>query len=185
LGVQPERPDRPPRTEGTTIEATPARADAAGGPAEIAVPGEPETRPRSAPPGAQVAAEPRSAPTESTAQPPIEAAAAREPLSPAEAPAAPRPTAETVTRRLVELLPRPAVEPQPTSTGPSREAAPTARQEPETHVEVRIGRIEVRRPRSPEPARPPAAAAVPPRADDPFAALAAARRYVDRTWSRP
>ena len=79
-----------------------------------------------------------------------------------------------LARPLVQLLPREAAEPSPLPA-PSAPAA--------SHVEVRIGRVEVRAPRAPEPWRPAEPASVLREAPaDPFARLAAARRYVDRAW---
>jgi hypothetical protein len=80
---------------------------------------------------------------------------------------------------LVEL--RPTLTPALVPPGASARAS-----EPEhpPRVEVRIGRVEVRPPRPAPPA--PAGAArsrpAPAPAPDPFARLAAARRYVDRVW---
>jgi hypothetical protein len=75
-----------------------------------------------------------------------------------------------VTRPLVEMRPREPAAHFPIAPAP---AAP--------RVEVRIGRVEIRSPRAPEPWRPvepvPVERPAPP---DPFAGLAAARRYVDR-----
>jgi hypothetical protein len=61
----------------------------------------------------------------------------------------------------------------------SRDREPR-RQDP--RIEVRIGRVEVRRTSPPEPIEWQAPAATPPAVTS-FGALAASRRYVDRRWS--
>jgi hypothetical protein len=84
------------------------------------------------------------------------------------------PEERPLARPLVELLPREPAE---------RPAIPAAPAPASPHIEVRIGRVEVRAPRAPEPWRPveqaPALRETPV---DPFVGLAVARRYVDRAW---
>jgi len=91
------------------------------------------------------------------------------------APASRPPTAEDghVARPLVELLPRAPAE---------RPAIPAKAASAQPHVEVRIGRVEVRAPRAPEPWRPVEPAPLRETPADPFVGLAAARRYIDRAW---
>jgi hypothetical protein len=110
--------------------------------------------------------------------------------APSAEPVAALPTASRAPRKstadaaeastLVELRPRPTLAP-----GPLPAVASARASEPERppRVEVRIGRVEVRPPRPvpPAPAGPPRSRPTP--APDPFARLAAARRYVDRVWS--
>ena len=88
---------------------------------------------------------------------------------------------ETVAATPVELRLRPpAAAPVPASPTSSAAAQSQART-----IEVRIGRVEVRSPRPPElagwstSAPPPAPAAA---AEPAFARMAAARRYLDRSW---
>jgi hypothetical protein len=82
---------------------------------------------------------------------------------------------------------------QPTATALARPQAardplpvrgdrePAAAPERAPRIEVRIGRVEVRRP--PEPEQWPAADSQPSAAASGFDRLAAARRYLDRGWS--
>jgi hypothetical protein len=67
----------------------------------------------------------------------------------------------------------------PTPVG--RRTRPSVRESP--RIEVRIGRVEVRRPHVPDPLERPAPAAAPSATSGGFGELAAARRYVDRGWS--
>jgi hypothetical protein len=76
------------------------------------------------------------------------------------------------------VLAAPRVERQPVPVAP-RDG--TSVREP-PRIEVRIGRVEVRRPHEPDPVEWPAPAPVQPAATG-FGELAASRRYVDRSWS--
>jgi hypothetical protein len=99
------------------------------------------------------------------------------PAMPREAPSA----QETPAPSPVVARPRPAgpelrLPPGGVGAGASREGPP--------RIEVRIGRVEVRRPAPPEPVEWPAPApAAVERAAGGFGELAATRRYVDRRWS--
>lgn len=86
-----------------------------------------------------------------------------EPARPAKARARAAPRVE---RRPVPTVPRPRIPvPEP------------------PRIEVRIGRVEVRRPPQPEPVELPASPTAAQPAATGFGKLAAARRYVDRSWS--
>ena len=87
--------------------------------------------------------------------------------------AAGRPTATAVPR------PNAARDPLPARADRGSPAAP----EHAPQIEVRIGRVEVRRPPEPVPEQWPAAVSQPSAAPTGFDRLAAARRYVDRRWS--
>ena len=78
---------------------------------------------------------------------------------------------------MVELRPRPTAAALTARAG-AKAQSPSGVQ----RVEVRIGRVEVRPPR-PAPPPPVSPRHLPPPKADPFARLAAARRYVDRVWS--
>ena len=131
----------------------------------------------------QTVAEPKAA---ALATPPVPGP----PMAPPHSPAAPgaqgpivRPaSAEVVAASPVELKPR-SLAPAPVPASPAARAA--AQAEAPT-VEVRIGKVEVRAPRSPNlrgwssSGTAPAAPSVP--AEPPFARMAAARRYLDRSW---
>jgi hypothetical protein len=75
-----------------------------------------------------------------------------------------------------------AVEPRPRHDDP----ALVLRRVPEPHrapsIEVRIGRVEVRRPPEPEPVEWQSPPALQPPSSTGFSDLAASRRYVDRSW---
>jgi hypothetical protein len=126
-----------------------------------------------------------------------------EPVDRIEAPAPEPHRVETrVHERTVERSPaRLAVEPtRPTppkaptvaAARVARDPVPLARRDrasaqESARIEVRIGRVEVRRPSAPDPIEwPPPAADAPPVAGvggTGFGELAASRRYVDRRWS--
>jgi len=99
--------------------------------------------------------------------------------------------------RPAEVTPRttgPDVEPRPRAAQPvaaeprpeRRDLAPVLRRAPEPQrapsIDVRIGRVEVRRPPEPEPVEWQAPPAVQQPSVSGFADLAASRRYVDRGW---
>lgn len=87
------------------------------------------------------------------------------------------PTEAEAAGPVVELQPRPT----PRAVDRATRAGAREQDRP-PRIEVRIGRVEVRPPRpAPPPAPAQRAPSAPPR--DPFAGLAAARRYVDRAWS--
>jgi hypothetical protein len=88
------------------------------------------------------------------------------------------------------VVPEPAATPPASAVRPRTQADPLLRRagEPQgateqaPRIEVRIGRVEVRRPPGPEPVQWPAPVAQ-ERAASSFDRLAVARRYVDRRWS--
>jgi hypothetical protein len=73
----------------------------------------------------------------------------------------------------------------PTRDPPALRGDRESRAAPEhaPQIEVRIGRVEVRRPPEPEPAEWSATVPQPTAAAAGFDRLAAARRYLDRRWS--
>ena len=81
---------------------------------------------------------------------------------------------------LVELRPRRTLTP---GLLPPVASARASEPERPPRVEVRIGRVEVRPPRPAPPAPSGSTRSRPAPATDPFARMAAARRYVDRVWS--
>ena len=82
-------------------------------------------------------------------------------------------------RAVAKAVPRPDPERDPLT---GRAASRAAAAEPAPQIEVRIGRVEVRRPPEPDPFSWPSIA--PQAAPAPgFDRLAAARRYVDRRWN--
>jgi hypothetical protein len=166
------RPD-PPR-----VEAARGRRPRAADPAPLR-----EAAPKAETAAAQPVVAPRApaAVSPSRAVPEPAAAHARRPerqqiVDFGAAPASPPPPADEkpLARPLVELLPREPAE---------RPAIPAAPAPAARHVEVRIGRVEVRAPRAPEPSQPVEQAPVLRETPaDPFVGLAVARRYVDRAW---
>ena len=78
-------------------------------------------------------------------------------------------------------VPRPNATRDPLPVRADRESRAAPEHAPQ--IEVRIGRVEVRRPPEPVPEQWPAAVSQPRGAPTGFDRLAAARRYVDRRWS--
>jgi hypothetical protein len=109
---------------------------------------------------------PRPSPAESSAPAPSEIVA--QAAAPAEQP--------TVT-----LVPRQDTTRDPLPPRGNRETR--ASRQPTPRIEVRIGRVEVRRPPEPEPAQWSTSVPQPTASAAEFDRLAAARRYVNRRWS--
>jgi hypothetical protein len=84
-------------------------------------------------------------------------------------------------RRLSPAQPVVAARPRFSTPLPTRPATTAATSERPPRIEVQIGRVEIRRPSTPEPFQWPVPAAA-PQASTGFGELAAARRYVDRGW---
>lgn len=205
VAVTVELPPAPPSTvpvvepeldQRTLVELTPAspriataRADDSEPPAQ---PPSPERRPA---PDAQ-GPTPRRAAAERivspAARPTVQATHPTEPeLESRKRPQQPQPPAPVATNEAPAmpeappLSPTPQLLPRRVPPAPLSTAAPTANGRAPTtpQVEVRIGRVEVRAPRAPESARWDAPApALPSSSERPFASLAAARRYIDRSW---
>jgi hypothetical protein len=121
--------------------------------------------------------EPAAKPVAVEARPPRPLQARAQPSASPTLRAPTEPKDATEIDGLVELRPH-----QASAVPPLLPHAKARGQSDQTRVEVRIGRVEVRppRPAPPAPAAPPSRLALAP---DPFARLAAARRYVDRVWS--
>lgn len=173
------RPDGPPAPVPSRAPGAPTDAPSpvAGGPA-VRSHAHGEDRPPAAVP--PVAAERK--PVEARAVPsvpPESDAVARVDIR-AEQASTPRSEAP-VTAAPVVALSRPAAPdvlraPRPQGSGVPRERPP--------RIEVRIGRVEIRRPAPLEPVEWPAVAPAPAeQAAGGFGELAAARRYLDRRWS--
>jgi hypothetical protein len=182
------RPAPAPRTDTPALRARPVVRDVTRSMSATSSPG--ESVPSAAPPP------PASAPRGGSVQPIATPASVRSP------PAAALPRAEargkegrpraheSPPRRsgdAAEHAPMPALEPRLLVPRPDMRAAPRTFPRVETRprpappqIEVRIGRIDVRRP---EPHRPEPPPAEQPPAEVSFARLAAARHYVDRLWS--
>ncbi len=121
----------------------------------------------------------------------------RTPDAPTEAPAGEPPRTELPTheRTLERSTVRREVEPAQPAQAPALAAARIAHvpvpaasrnrapQQQAPRIEVRIGRVEVRRAPAPEPVEWQAPPAADPPAATGFGELAASRRYVDRRWS--
>ena len=174
-------PAGPSRPRGEALEAPEPQSPRPNGPA-----GAPEpVGPRAPAPSLDEPLAGRRAQAETPSGPDAARVEARvEPVIPSPPPgepptATPAARAEPVAVEPVVAQPRAAASalPQPQAVAHSaREQAP--------RIEVRIGRVEVRRPSPPEPVEWPAPApAAVEQAASGFAELAAARRYVDRRWS--
>ena len=158
--VSRARPAEPPAVKKVDAAREPAAIEVTAARSRLSVPARPPSSPTARPLAAELpAALPEAAgrTTRAVAAPP------------------PEPATAAQTRRHVQLRTHEPLPAPPVATRPAREAS--------HRVEVRIGRLEVRPLRAPEPIRSietaPARGAT---AGNPFADLAAARRYVDRAW---
>ena len=91
------------------------------------------------------------------------------------------PTTAPAERPTATAVPRPDAARDPLPSRGDRESRAAPEHAPQ--IEVRIGRVEVRRPPELVPEQWPASVSQPSAAPTGFDRLAAARRYVDRRWS--